>query len=134
MPAKGDKKIQDPEQLRALMRMKPTLKDTAAFFRCSERTVEQTIRDEFDQTFREFRDENMVETRHMLIRSAIEQGLGGNAALLIFCLKNMCGWHDKHELEHVMSKPIQLQYSLDGEQPKEREVVDVKELDDTAGK
>lgn len=90
-------KIEDPEQLRSLMRLKPTLKDCAHFFDVSEDTVERCIRKHWDLTFAEFREQNFVHTRMMLIRTAIQKAEKGDNCMLIFCLKNVCGWRDKWE-------------------------------------
>jgi hypothetical protein len=90
-------KIQDLDKLKSLMRLNPTLADTAAFFECGERTVEDTIRNNFDLTFREFRQQNMVHTRLSLIRKAVSKAESGDNVMLIFCLKNLCGWADKQE-------------------------------------
>lgn len=99
MPAYATKsgKI-DIEKLKAFMRMKPTLEDTAAFFEVNPRTIERFIRDNFDLTFVEFRAQNMVHTRHALIRTALRKAIEKeDNTMLIFCLKNMCGWADKFE-------------------------------------
>lgn len=85
----------DEDQLRSIMRMKPTLKDVANFFRCSEDTIENYIKAKWGKRFSEFRDENMVFTRFNLIRTAIAKAEKGDNVMLIFCLKNLCGWRDK---------------------------------------
>lgn len=85
-------------QLEELMRLQPTLADTASFFKCGERTVEETIRKHFNLTFREFREQRMVHTRLNLIRAATKAALSGNNnVMLIFCLKNLCKWADRQE-------------------------------------
>ena len=98
------------EQLKAICRLKPTLADVAAFFECSEDTVERVIKREFQKRFAEFRDENLVHTRFMLIRTAIQQAKSGNTAMLIFCLKNLCGWVDKQHIQTSQDKPFELKY------------------------
>ena len=85
----------DMEQLEALCRLKPTLADCAAFFKCSEDTIERRIKESTGGTFAEFRDQNMVQTRYDLIRSAIKKSEKSDA-MHIFCLKNICNWRDKH--------------------------------------
>jgi hypothetical protein len=82
-------------QLKEIMRFKPTLKDTAAFFECDPSTIENYIRANWNCTFSEFRDQNMVHTRFMLIRTAIQKAEKGDNVMLIFCLKNLCQWRDK---------------------------------------
>ena len=117
----ASRKLTDLEKLKQFMRMKPTLEDTAAFFEVSTRTVEQTIRDEFNLTFREFRDQNMVHTRHALIRKALEKALSGDNTMLIFCLKNMCGWQDKVEMESIGESVLKLKYAIDDNEETEKE-------------
>ncbi len=91
------KALIDITQLKALMRLTPTLKDTAAFFDVDPRTVEKLIEKEYSLTFTEFREQNSVQTRMTLIRKAIHEATKErtNTAMLIFCLKNLCGWIDK---------------------------------------
>lgn len=87
----------DQEQLEALCRMNPTLKDAAAFFKCSEDTVERRSKEFGYLDFADARQQNMVHTRLKLIRGALAMAEKGNPALMIFCLKNLCGWADKTE-------------------------------------
>lgn len=86
----------DPIKLKALMRMKPTLEDTAAFFDCSTKTIQRFITDNYQSTFVQFRQKHLVHTRHDLVRKAIEMALKGQPALMIFCLKNVCGWGETY--------------------------------------
>jgi hypothetical protein len=81
----------DPAKLQALMRLKPTLEDTAAFFECHPRTVERFIRENFDLSFAEFRDRGMVHTRMELIRLALKKA-DKSDTMHKFCLKNLAGW------------------------------------------
>jgi len=106
------------EQLEELMRLYPSLEDTAAFFKCGTSTVEDTIRKHFDLTFREFREQNMVHTRLRLIRTAINKATDGDNVMLIFTLKNLCKWSDKHDSKVEMSGKV------------ERVVVDLTEADE----
>lgn len=87
----------DQEQLEAFCRMNPTLKDAAAFFKCSEDTIESRCKEFGYEGFSDARQQNMVHTRLKLIRSALQMAEKGNPALMIFCLKNLCGWTDKVE-------------------------------------
>lgn len=94
-------KVIDEQQLRALMRLKPSLEDTAAFFEVSTTTIEDHIKKQYKKTFFEFRNENAVHTRHALIRKAVSEALqeDTNTQMLQFCLKNLCGWKDRVESE-----------------------------------
>jgi AraC-like DNA-binding protein len=97
-----------PKQLVALMRLNPTLEDTAAFFSVSPDTIERRIRDDFDVTFAEFRDQNMADTRFALVRKALSMAKKGDRAMLIFCLKALCGWKEttKHEVTGKDGEPL----------------------------
>jgi hypothetical protein len=85
----------DDHQLRTILRWKPTLVDVAHFFECSPDTIEKYIRDNYDCRFTEFRDQNMVKTRHNLIQTALYKAETGDNCMLIFCLKNLCQWRDR---------------------------------------
>lgn len=85
----------DDAKLKMLMKMKPTLPDTAAFLDVSEDTLCRHIRKNYNQTYAEFRAAHMVKTKFDLVRTAIEKALAGDNVMLIFCLKNLCQWADK---------------------------------------
>lgn len=96
----------DMEQMEALLRRKLTREDCAAFFKVSVDTIERRIKDYTATeenpeglTFTQFRDECMVHTRHDLIQAALVKAMGGDNTMLIFCLKNICGWRDRLEGE-----------------------------------
>lgn len=84
----------DLERLGAFCRLKPTLEDCAAFFKCSPDTIAKRIKDEMGLTFTEFRDQNVVHTRYDLVRKAIRK-CDHSDTMHIFVLKNLCGWRDK---------------------------------------
>ena len=105
MPAKGNSKV-DMHELGVFLRLKPTAKDCADFFKCSIDTVERAIKahtiseeNPTGLTFAEFRDQNMVHTRMTLIQTALNKAKKGDNVMLIFCLKNLCGWRDVHQPE-----------------------------------
>jgi len=85
----------DDAKLKALMRLCPSLEDTAAFLECSPDTIEKYIKREHGLRFTEFRHQNAVVSRFSLIRTALKQAESGNTAMLIFCLKNLCDWRDR---------------------------------------
>lgn len=98
------KKIINMDQLKQLMRLNPTLADTAAFFECSERHIDRVIKTKHKLTFVEFRKQNMVHTRLMLVRTMIKKAEQGDNTMLIWCSKNLIGWSDKIE-QHVNVVP-----------------------------
>jgi hypothetical protein len=104
----------DLNKLAALMRMKPSLEDTAAFFQVSSRTIERLIKSNFGVGFVEFRQQNMVVTRHAIIRKIIEKALRGDNTMLIWSSKNLCDWSDNNRSneDDSPSKSITLNYSV----------------------
>lgn len=101
MAKTGRPKVEiDEEQLKALMRLNPTLEDTAAFFKCGKTTIEDRLRNDYGIAFREFRNQNMIHTRLELVRKAMKMA-ETNPTMMIFCLKNLCKWVDKHEIDQT---------------------------------
>lgn len=101
----------DVDLLKKLMRMKPRLEDVAIILETSGRTIERFIREQFDQTFKEFRELHMVHTRNSLIQKAIDMALDDNAVMLIFCLKNLCAWQNDPGVlraDDEKERPVQL--------------------------
>lgn len=98
----------DFDQLKAFMRMNPTRADSAAFFSTSEDTIERRIKKETGLAFAAFREQNMVHTRMHLIRTALKRADNGSDTMLIFCLKNLCGWRDKQPDEDTQQININL--------------------------
>lgn len=84
----------DIDQLAKLMRFRPSKDDCAAFFKCSTQAIDAAIERAQGIGFKEFRDRNMVHVRFGLIQKAQELALQGDRTMLIFCLKNLCGWND----------------------------------------
>ena len=93
----------DFNQLTVLMRFKPTQADAAAYFKCSEDTIARRIEKETGLTYAEFREQNMVHTRMTLVQTALKKANGGDNVMLIFCLKNLCGWKDKTETDVIVN-------------------------------
>lgn len=96
----------DLEQLTKLMRWKPTKADVAAFFACSEDTIDRRIRDltKSDErpdglSFKEFREVGLSDVKERLINTAIDRALDKSDTMLIFCLKNLCNWTDKQQID-----------------------------------
>ena len=105
----------DREQFEALCRLNPTLKDCAAFFQVSEDTIERRCKEWEYSGFADARDKNMVHTRLTLIRTAVKKAEKGDNTMLIFSLKNLCGWKDKHETSTPDGKPPSLNVTVTNE-------------------
>lgn len=99
-----DEKI---KQLIAILRIKPTLLDCAAFLDVEPSTIDKWIKRTHGITFSEFREQKMVHTRFNLIRKALTMADQGNVTMLIFCLKNLCDWSDNNQQE-TNDQPINI--------------------------
>ena len=88
------------KQLQAILRLKPTLADCAAFLDVSEDTIERHIKKSYKCTYAEFREQKMVHSRFMVVRNILRECEKGNPTMLIYASKNLCGWKDKHEIDH----------------------------------
>lgn len=101
MPPKGYRKPFDWELLDKVLQYKPSLSDTAEIMKVSEDTVENRIKELHGVTFSEYRNKKMANVRLTLVQKAIQMANTGDRTMLIFCLKNYCGWQDaiKQEME-----------------------------------
>jgi hypothetical protein len=93
----GRKKIVIPDDdLINFMRTYPTMQDTCAFFKCNADTIRRKIKEVAgkDVDFSTFREENMAWSRYNLKRKAYQMAMNGDKALMIFMLKNWCGFSD----------------------------------------
>jgi len=88
----------DAEQLNKILKLRPTINDCAAIFNCSVKAIERFIRREYDRTFTEQRDRQVSFTKNKLIQKALTLALEGDTKMLIFALKNLCDWSEKHEV------------------------------------
>ena len=108
----------DLQKLKALMRMHPTLEDTAAFFEVSVDTIERVIKKNFKMRFAEFRKQNEVHTRFTAMRNLIKAMERGQSWAIIWYMKNQMGWKDKHEISGDSNSPITLAYRPKSEREK----------------
>jgi hypothetical protein len=106
----------DLEQLKVFCRLKPSLEDCAAFYKCSSDTIERRIREATGLPFAVFRDQSMVHTRFELVRKAIQKANNGDNDMHKFCLKNLCGWGERGDQHPVAVNVINNFTSLTDEQ------------------
>ena len=83
------------EKLNVILQFKPTKDVVADILEVSEDTVEARIREKYDCTFQDYRARKMAPVKIRLVKTAIEKAIKGDNTMLIFCLKNLCGWADK---------------------------------------
>ena len=87
--------------LDGVLQYESNLKDCADLLNVSEDTVERRIKAMYKITFSEYRASKLGKVKIKLVQKAITQALEGNSpAVLIFCLKNLCKWTDRQEIEH----------------------------------
>jgi len=108
------KKQIDWVKLDTILQFYPTKATCCDQLGVSEDVLEKRLRVEKNCTFREYRETKMSGTRVALARKAVKMALDGNVTMLIFCLKNLCGWTDQHFQNTSQSQQvIQLKYSVD---------------------
>lgn len=111
---KTNSKHLDIEKIAIFCRTKPSVLDMVYFFDTTEDVLYKFIKRETGMTITEFRDKNVVYSRHALIRNALKQSLkdNPNPAITIFTLKNMAGWTDKIAISNDERQPFKLAYDI----------------------
>lgn len=89
------------QALDALMQLGVTKAISASVMDCSEDTIDRRILDEHSITFSEYRDSKLGITKTKLIQTALKKAFAGENVMLIFALKNLCGWSDKGDESKV---------------------------------
>ena len=114
----------DWAKLDKLLELGPKLTDAAELLGVSEDTIERRIRERHDLTYAEYRCKKQALVRKSLVSTAYALAMGlpphqgkPDKTLLIFCLKNLCGWSDNNNDQNVEQlQPIILKYSLEEKQ------------------
>jgi hypothetical protein len=98
-----------------------TTKMAADYLEVSVSFLEKLITKEKGMPLGEYREQKMASTRLKLIQKALSKAFDGDNTMIIFALKNLCGWTDR--TEHSFDKDkrtILLKYNLDeADQPKD---------------
>lgn len=102
------KKELDWRTLDGILQFNATKKMCAEILAVSEDVIERRIRELYNQTFTDYKDAKMGKVKIKLQQKAIELALAGNVTMLIFCLKNLCGWADRIE-QDISTKTIDTQ-------------------------
>lgn len=95
MPSGRPKKEVNLEQLEKLMGYRPSLYDTAGFFKCSREKIQDLIKEEYDMNFIDFRKYYGSEAKLSLIQKAMSMALNKerpDKEMLKFCIINLAGW------------------------------------------
>lgn len=105
----GRKRVEiNYDKLDALLQFKVTKAFCADYLEISEDTLERRLKDDKNMTFTEYHKLKMQRTAVKLQQKAIEQAMAGNAALMIFSLKNIANWSDKIETQVDSSIQIEI--------------------------
>jgi len=102
------------------LKTKPTLADASEFMstegnNISEDTIARRVREKHDCTYAELREKKMAGVRRALVQKALDMALnGGNATMLIFSLKNLCGWRDIPIEEEDEDIPLKIKFKKYG--------------------
>jgi hypothetical protein len=65
----------------------------------SVNTVQRHVKEFKGMNFEEYHDLKLKRTGIKLQQKAIEMAVHGDRTMLIFCLKNICGWSDRTETQ-----------------------------------
>lgn len=68
--------------------------DICDLMKVSDSTVTRRVQEEHQLNFEQYKDKKMSVIRQKLVQKAYDMALSGDKTLLIFCLKNICGWSD----------------------------------------
>lgn len=98
------------KELRMLMQRKCPLEWVAAFFECDADTLAKYIRKQYNSTFTEFRDKMMLPVRLSLMEKAVDMAKSGDRTMLIFTLKNYCGWSDNVKVAESQQEDHDLEF------------------------
>jgi len=86
------------EQLRVICKLMATQEECAAYFNCSPNTIALWVKTNFDQTFKEFKEESFVHTRFDIRQRALKRSHKSDD-MLKFCAINMDNWSTKPSSE-----------------------------------
>ena len=101
------------EKLDGLLYFKASLISCSDILGVHENTIKNHIKKRFGLTFTEYTERKMSRTKVKLVQKAIEMAMSGNATMMIFSLKNICGWQDKIDMPTDSSTPIRIEIIKD---------------------
>lgn len=87
------------EEFEKLCAIQCTLGEIAAWFCCSEDTIERRVQEEYGQTFAEVFSQKKKIGKMSLRRTLFQKAQEGNPTLLIWLSKQHLGMRDKTEIE-----------------------------------
>lgn len=85
------------DKLDAYLSLKSSKRVCALLLGISEDTIERAIQRDKGCSFTDYADKCLAPTKLKLVQKALTKALNGDNTMLIFSLKNLCGWADKVE-------------------------------------
>jgi hypothetical protein len=113
MPRKYNKKELDWATLDGILQFGATKSQAADILETSEDTIDRRIKEKFNVSFEKYKERHLGKIKIKLQQKAIQMALSANTPMLIFCLKNLCGWRDKPEDLAEKDKSILIKYIID---------------------
>lgn len=98
----------DWTKINSYLQLKTSKRACALLLDVSEDTIEKRIREEYDCTFTDYAEKCLAPVKIKLVQKAISKALSGDNTMLIFCLKNLCGWSDKNEIDQTSHVEINI--------------------------
>ena len=87
------------DKLDGLLAYKASGPMCAELLGCHVNTIKNHIKERYNMTFAEYAERKLSATKAKLVQKALQMAYNGNCTMMIFCLKNLCGWADKQEQE-----------------------------------
>ncbi len=110
-PATGRPRIEiDWVDFDKLCGMQATLDEIAAWFNCSEDTIERRVSEEKGMRFAEYKAQKAARGRISLRRAQMQKALDGNVVMQIWLGKQYLGQKDKQEISGDEFAPVTLMY------------------------
>ena len=96
----GRKKVEiNWTKLDSFLQFKASKRVCSLLMEVSEDTIDARIKETYDCNFTEYAAKKFEPIKLKLVQKAISKALDGDNVMLIFSLKNLCGWADKQEVE-----------------------------------
>lgn len=86
----------DEQKLGRLMRLSPTLQDACYILNVSQDRLLEHIKLKYNLTWEQYKQKKLLYIRQKLVTQALKRAKKSDI-MLIFCLKNICGWGDKSD-------------------------------------
>ena len=107
----GRKKIEfNWEKFDSYLQLRASKRACASLMNMSVDTIERNVKKKYKCTFTEYAEAKLEPVRLKLVQKAISKALDGDNTMLIFSLKNLCGWADKMD-QNIKGEGLTINYS-----------------------